>query len=122
MADHTPGPWHRNIRPASRYPVIFTGRNTHLITAVPARGIPDDVADANHDLICAAPDMLAALRELQAWATDAMGPEGTVIPEGHPIMRARAAIMRAMGEGRVGRRGRTGYGRSVRRRHRRRVR
>jgi len=36
-----------------------------------------------------------ALRELTAWATDVMGPEGTPIPDGHPILKARAAIMGA---------------------------
>lgn len=29
-AKHTPGPWHRNIKPAGKYRVIFTGRNTHI--------------------------------------------------------------------------------------------
>lgn len=61
MAKHTPGPWHRNIKPASRYPVIFSGRNKHVVTAVPAQNIPDDEAEANHNLLVAAPAMLAAL-------------------------------------------------------------
>lgn len=27
---HTPGPWHRNIPPASKYPIVFSGRNAHV--------------------------------------------------------------------------------------------
>src|ERR1700761_4373601 len=27
----TPGPWSRNIPPASHYPTIFAGRNTHVL-------------------------------------------------------------------------------------------
>ena len=57
---HTPGPWDRNIKPASKYPIIFAGRNTHVAQVI-TRGIPDDQAEGNADLIAAAPDMLAAL-------------------------------------------------------------
>ena len=27
---HTPGPWHRNIPPATKYNTVFAGRNTHV--------------------------------------------------------------------------------------------
>lgn len=33
-----------------------------------------------------------SLRELQGWASDAFGPEGTEIPADHPITRARALL------------------------------
>ena len=31
----TPGPWHRNIPPASHYNTIFSGRNTHVLALTP---------------------------------------------------------------------------------------
>lgn len=58
MSTHTPGPWHRNIKPASRYPTIFAGRNTHVCSVSRA---DDATMEANLLLIAAAPDMLAAL-------------------------------------------------------------
>ena len=30
MSNHTKGPWHRNISPATKYTTIFAGRNTHV--------------------------------------------------------------------------------------------
>ena len=65
MSKHTPGPWHRNIKPVSRYPVIFAGRNTH-IASVESRNLPEDEAEANCRLITAAPDLLAALIRIAA--------------------------------------------------------
>lgn len=69
---HTPGPWHRNIRPARKYPTIWAGRNVHIAAVVP--GAPwgsgngatmsDDEPEANIDLIAAAPDLLAAVKAL----------------------------------------------------------
>ena len=56
----TPGPWNRNIKPASRYPTVFAGRNTHVAMVV-ARGLPEEEIEANCNLIAAAPDLLAAL-------------------------------------------------------------
>lgn len=94
MRKHTSGPWHRNIPPATRYPVIFSGRNKHVLSATPSRGIPEDEAEANHDLITAAPDLLAALRLLleqpQLQGERAFTARG-------PIEKARAAIAKAEG-------------------------
>src|SRR5690349_9189461 len=28
--EHTPGPWHRNIKPATKYPTVWSGRNLHV--------------------------------------------------------------------------------------------
>lgn len=58
-AKHTPGPWGRNIKPASRYPIIFAGRNTHVAQVI-TRGLPENECEANADLIAAAPELLAA--------------------------------------------------------------
>ena len=58
----TPGPWHRNIKPKSKYPAIFAGRNTH-ITALKTQGLTDDEIEANCNLIVAAPELYKALKE-----------------------------------------------------------
>lgn len=60
---HTPGPWHRNIKPASRYPVIFAGRNTHVAMLLKSDVTLEEL-EANADLIAAAPSMLAALQAI----------------------------------------------------------
>lgn len=65
MAKHVPGPWHRNIKPATRYPVIFSGRNKH-VCALSVQGMTESEAEATLMLIQAAPDMLAALRAVTA--------------------------------------------------------
>jgi hypothetical protein len=66
---YTKGPWHRNIKPASRYPVIYAGRNTHVAQVI-TQGLPDAEIEGNCELIRQAPqireaaaDMLAALKE-----------------------------------------------------------
>jgi hypothetical protein len=62
---HTQGPWHRNIPPASKYPVIFAGRNTHVaILAVRGTSMPPEEIEANCNLIAAAPELLYALKEV----------------------------------------------------------
>lgn len=61
---HTPGPWSRNIAPASRYPTVFAGRNTH-VAIVTSRGLPESEIEANCDLIAAAPTMLATLKRIR---------------------------------------------------------
>ena len=85
---HTPGPWDRNIKPASKYPTIFAGRNAHVAQVVSSGLTPDEV-EANCDLIAAAPDLLAALKELLS------------APDKHRPARvwedARAAVARAEG-------------------------
>lgn len=62
MSKHTPGPWHRNIKPASKYPVIFAGRNTHIACIKDSSGMNDAEVEGNCDLIPAAPDLLTALK------------------------------------------------------------
>lgn len=63
-AEHTPGPWHRNIRCGGKYPVVFSGRNQHVATACQQSNPAE--TEANIDLISAAPDLLAALQALSA--------------------------------------------------------
>jgi len=56
--------WHRNIKPAKKYPVIFAGRNTHVATVDCA--LSEEDAEQVCDLIVAAPAMLDALETLSA--------------------------------------------------------
>lgn len=74
---HTPG----HIKPASKCPTIFAGRDTHVAQVVSSGLTPD--------LIAAAPDLLAALKELLS------------APDKHRPARvwddARAAVDRAEG-------------------------
>lgn len=60
---HTPGPWHRNIKPARKYNTIAAGRNTHVAHLV-VNGLTDAEIEANCNLITAAPELLAALTPL----------------------------------------------------------
>lgn len=79
----TPGPWHRNIKPADKYPVVWAGRNTHV--AVLALGVrhgkslSEDQLEANLDLISAAPDMYEALAEAIKWNAT-RGNEDEILP------------------------------------------
>ncbi|MBN7763834.1 hypothetical protein JYP52_22095 [Nitratireductor aquibiodomus] len=99
---HTPGPWHRNIKPARKYPTVWAGRNTHIAAVV--AGAPygsgngetmsDEEMEANIDLIAAAPEMLEALRLHKAWSdSENSGPDyggqtRDTHPDGERIWRA----------------------------------
>lgn len=98
MAQRTPGPWHRNVPPATKYVTIFRGRNTHVCDVLPARGIPAEEAEANLTLIAAAPDLLAALRDAVfalEWHVEKQG-QG-VATDAEILRRARAIIAKAEG-------------------------
>ncbi|HYG84547.1 MAG TPA: hypothetical protein VD907_06765 [Verrucomicrobiae bacterium] len=60
---HTPGPWHRNVPPATKYPTIFSGINTH-VSRVVVDGLSPEEVDANASLIACAPEMLEMLNQL----------------------------------------------------------
>ncbi len=102
-SQHTPGPWSRNIKPATKYPTLFAGRNTHICT-VSVSGLPPETVEANMLLIRAAPDMLAALVEAQealdVLADDAAdaGLAAKAEAAADLAMRLRAAIARATGD------------------------
>lgn len=66
---HTPGPWHRNIKPASKYPTVWAGRNTHVASLLGHRDggnnrLSEEELEANIDLIATAPELLTALKTL----------------------------------------------------------
>lgn len=91
---HTPGPWHRSIKPARKYPTVWAGRNKHVAAVVPGApygsgngaDMSDEELEANIDLIAAAPDLLEALRLHQAWAdSERAGPDyGGQTRDAHP--------------------------------------
>lgn len=58
---HTPGPWYRNIKPATKYPIIFAGRNTH-IAVIDTVGKSEEEVEANINLALSAPQLLEALQ------------------------------------------------------------
>jgi len=61
---YTQGKWHRNVPPATKYPTIFAGRNTHVARVVVDGGLTSEEVDANCDLIAAAPMLLEALEAM----------------------------------------------------------
>lgn len=63
---HTPGPWHRNIKPARKYTTVFADKNKH-ICYLDAQVMSDGEAEANINLITAAPELLEALSDLVIW-------------------------------------------------------
>jgi hypothetical protein len=86
MNKHTPGPWGRNIRPVSKYPIVYAGRNTHIARVI-TDGLEEAEAEANADLIAAAPDLLEALRGILNIALIDTGPWAKTV-----AIEARAAI------------------------------
>lgn len=71
----TKGPWSRNIRPASQYPVIFAGRNTHVAQVLNRGSLSAEELEANTDFIALARDdvpwLCAQLRTALAPPVDA---------------------------------------------------
>lgn len=88
---HTPGPWHRNIKPATKYNTIFAGRNTH-VTRLAVEGKTEEEVEANCALIVAAPDLLAALQDL-------LNATEETYDNRHERQAALDAIAKATGEG-----------------------
>ena len=97
---HTPGPWHRNIPPATKYCTIFAGRNEHIVAIHHAKAGGE--AEANHNLICAAPALLAALERLAGCYSDSrpamLWADVSVKEASDAWQTARAAIASARGQ------------------------
>jgi hypothetical protein len=99
----TQGRWSRNIAPASKYPVIFAGRNTHVAMVI-NKGLPAEEVEANCNLIAAAPDMLEALEaayaELMYGHQEAQKKafvHGQIALRGSALLAIEAAIAKAKG-------------------------
>lgn len=105
-ASHTPGPWHRNIPPASHYPTIFAGRNTHVahVSRVYTDGAIDEAQmEANLRLILEAPAMREALADFARIALDTIAAacDGKTTTLGYVEIaqqRAAAILARIAGE------------------------
>jgi hypothetical protein len=95
---HTGQTWHRNIKPASKYPIIFADRNTHVAQAV-TRGLSEAEIEANTDLIAAAPELLAALIDCKDALAGHVAYDDTDSAECEAYHAARAAIAKAKGGG-----------------------
>ena len=68
MSGHyTPGPWHRNIPPATKYVTVWAGRNTHVARVVPDH-LPAEQVEGNIALIASAPTLLDALLDIKRLA------------------------------------------------------
>lgn len=90
---HTAGPWHRNIKPATHYNTIFAGRNTH-VAHLAVQGKTEAEVEANCALIVAAPDLLAALQMVdRIWSND----QTANLDPGSPLAVVREAIAKATG-------------------------
>lgn len=95
---HTPGPWYRNIRAKGKDPTVFAGsapNHVHVAHIQQIRDNPEET-EANIDLIAAAPELLARLKE----AVDCLEARirGAVLNnEPYRIGEMRKAILEAEG-------------------------
>lgn len=101
MTAHTPGPWHRNIKPATKYGTIFAReapRHTH-VCHLAVTGLPPEEVEANCSLIVAAPDLLDTLRDVVEYAERFADLNDEPAGGGcrRSIAAARAAIAKAEG-------------------------
>ena len=92
--EHTPGPWHRNITPASKYTTVFAGRNKH-VAYIATKGMSEEECEGNIRLITAAPELLAATCSLVEAMTYEQTGCGMRVSES--VTTARAAIAKATG-------------------------
>lgn len=83
---HTPGPWYVGMKPG---PIIYGLRGAQ-VADLSARMVPDDETRGNVRLVAAAPELLAALR-------DVLDADGDLYAM--DFNRYRAAIAKATGEG-----------------------
>lgn len=94
MSKHTPGPWHRNIKPATKYNTVWAGRNTHVArVVVDDRDLTADQIEANIALIAAAPDLLEALTALLQRAKRELAD-----PEDVPEVAQADSVLRKLGD------------------------
>lgn len=91
---HTPGPWHRNIPPATHYTTVWSGRNTHVARVLP-EGLSEAEVEANICLIASAPELLEALRLLVSWTDALEAKSASHVPSDAFMEPIRAAIQSA---------------------------
>ena len=105
---HTPGPWF--IKPVSNATVegnlnIFqtessTGKGYHVSysAAWDDNEVTKIEAQANANLIAAAPDLLNELQRLRDYVINICGVDDGDCDSEHPLMSSKAAICKALGE------------------------
>lgn len=94
---HIAAGWHRNIPPASKYPIIFAGRNTH-VAQILTQGLTPEEIEAHANLITAAPELLKALKFVQE-AMHGLAHSADDVPEwneGGTAFEASAAVAAAI--------------------------
>ena len=94
QAQFTPGPWYRNIPPANKYPTIWSGRNKHVAYIKQLQD--DSEAEANINLIAAAPAMYEALSELVKYLREEVADEA--LDTWAPVFKAAMALAQAEGK------------------------
>lgn len=99
MSKHTPGTWsdyYAKLAPVGSVAVWSDqgGMVRRVALCGTHEGIDLDEAEANARLIAAAPDLLEALKELVAYATDGLG---SLSDDWNVVKDARAAIAKAEG-------------------------
>lgn len=88
---HTPGPWHRNIKPATKYTTVWSGRNKHVARVV-VDGLAPEEVEANICLIAAAPELLDIAETIELGLKRGYTP-AELLDENSPIRdRIRAVI------------------------------
>lgn len=91
---HAAGPWHVGGI-LGRRPIIYAADGYAVADAMTHHGSHVDQADANARLIAAAPDLLAAAKNIEQWWLDIGMSEFGGAP--HAIFAIRAAIAKAEG-------------------------
>lgn len=97
---HTPGPWAVSDHALDAKHTILDAKRGNRVgrfaIAQLISGYTEDEAEANAHLIAAAPELLAALVEMERLATSELWNTGVMKPEfGRALTQARAAITKA---------------------------
>jgi hypothetical protein len=100
MSKHTPGPWKlvsknaaRNFNDISVRPVISPVKGLLLPIAKVSRFMPQNMAEANANLIAAAPDLLEELKKITRHFLTTTDPEVAAL-----VRSSLDAIAKAIGE------------------------
>lgn len=73
VPEHTPTPWHRNIRPITKYPIIFAGEapnHSYCFSFHVPREVTPEQAEANCDFVLRACNSHDSLVEAVAFALE----------------------------------------------------
>lgn len=92
---HTPAPWYRNIRPVTKYPVVYAGsspNHDYCFSFHVPREVTPEQAEANLDFLLRAVNahdaLVVELKELRAWVVSLKDWRGAGDPPVQPISAA----------------------------------